>query len=178
MFFNLVASYLLFTSAKSLNEPSGPLESILPVISTFFNLSINFLSLLPPFMWRVLMPNNLLPLTQTVGAMMLLGGIAFSIWGLISLNTSFAIMVQAKSMRQNGAYQVVRHPMYTGYFIQFFGLSLIHLTLAETLFYIISSTLLVTRALLEERKLAENFPSYKEYLGAVPRFFPNFLLKL
>lgn len=86
--------------------------------------------------------------------------------GYLSLSfSSFSVLPTPKTLKKRGLYKIFSHPIYLGIFLTFWGLSLAagsKFGLAYTFFLILP--LNITRAKLEEKKLAEKFgKAYKDY---------------
>jgi len=74
-----------------------------------------------------------------------------------------------------GAYAVVRHPQYTGFFLAYFGEGVVHwptvFSLAAFPIIVIAYVLLARK---EERRMIEKFgDEYREYQRRVPMFLPH-----
>ena len=75
---------------------------------------------------RIFVPNS--DLTGTTGLLLVLLGIAFSIWARLELggNWSSAVTVkQGHTLICRGPYTIVRHPIYTGLLLAFLGVAII-----------------------------------------------------
>lgn len=73
---------------------------------------------------------------------------------------------------ETGVYKFVRHPIYTGLILAFFGYAFISdsgykLVVAALLFL-----LFYFKTFYEEKQLLEKFPDYSEYKKRTGRFFP------
>jgi protein-S-isoprenylcysteine O-methyltransferase Ste14 len=67
---------------------------------------------------------------------------------------------------------MVRHPMYAGYFLTYIGYVLSYPSVTNVCLAIGTLGIQVTRAIMEERVLAQD-PLYREYLRRTPwRFIP------
>jgi protein-S-isoprenylcysteine O-methyltransferase Ste14 len=77
------------------------------------------------------------------------------------------------TLRTDGAYRLVRHPIYTGVLVlgaalALTGRSLLHLAAWAALLGV-----LVVKARFEERLLAARFPDYEDYARRTGRFLPR-----
>lgn len=70
------------------------------------------------------------------------------------------------------AYQIVRHPMYVGWFFAFWCTPT--MTLAHLVFAIATSIYILIAIQLEERDLLEAHPEYRQYREQVPMIVPLF----
>jgi len=73
-------------------------------------------SLLPfalPILSRDLSANAV---SVVLGNLIMISGMAFSVYALFSLGKSFSIIPQARGLVQSGPYRLVRHPLYVGEF--------------------------------------------------------------
>jgi protein-S-isoprenylcysteine O-methyltransferase Ste14 len=101
-------------------------------------------------------------------------GYAIGLWGLWNLGRSFAIMVAVRRVVMGGPYRYLRHPMYFGYLLELAGLLLSSLTPAMLLLGAGFVLLMVARARLEEERLAEADPAYRDYMQRTGFLFPRF----
>jgi protein-S-isoprenylcysteine O-methyltransferase Ste14 len=122
-------------------------------------------NLMPP-QWRV----------PAAGAAIVISmvGYAIAIWGLCNLGRSFAIMVAVRKVVTAGPYNYVRHPMYLGYVIELIGLLLSSFSLGMLLLGAGFILLMVNRARLEEERLVEADPAYRDYMQRTGFLFPRF----
>jgi methanethiol S-methyltransferase len=67
-------------------------------------------------------------------------------------------------------YQLVRHPMMTGFFLAL--LATPQMTAGHLLFALLSCGYIVVGVRLEERDLSASLPEYRKYAAATPRFAP------
>ncbi|MEP6668529.1 MAG: methyltransferase [Chthoniobacter sp.] len=104
-------------------------------------------------------------------------GYVISICGLCNLGRSFAILVAVRRVVTKGPYTYVRHPMYLGYLIELLGLLLSSFSPAMLLLGAGFVYLMVTRARLEEERLSEADPAYRDYMRRTGFLFPHFRSK-
>ncbi|MBM3463174.1 MAG: isoprenylcysteine carboxylmethyltransferase family protein [Armatimonadetes bacterium] len=92
---------------------------------------------------------------------------------MLTLGRSFGITVAARKAVTGGVYRFIRHPVYVGEMIAVAGVTIWRfspLGVAAFLTFVICQCY---RAILEERKLSETFPEYREYVQRTGRFFPR-----
>lgn len=77
----------------------------------------------------------------------------------------------APAFRLPWPYQLVRHPMMTGFFLAFLAAPL--MTAGHLLFALLSCGYIVVAVRLEERDLTEAHHAYRGYAAATPRFLPR-----
>jgi protein-S-isoprenylcysteine O-methyltransferase Ste14 len=85
---------------------------------------------------------------------------AYSVW---YLRHAFSIEPEARRLITGGPYQAARHPVYLGYFGQYFGMWLLFPTIQFAAALLIWFLLMADRMRNEERVLARTFPEYEQY---------------
>lgn len=100
-----------------------------------------------------------------IGLMISILGVIIWILGFLTLKGSFAISPKAKKLVTRGIYEHLRHPIYNGIILTFFGLGLAKGSLISLLFTIfILYPFLKYRSRLEERTLTQTFgKEYEDY---------------
>ena len=83
---------------------------------------------------------------------------------------------QIEPFIETGIYRYIRHPMYSGILLIFFGMpaqsvNSLNLYVSITLYFVIGSR-------LEERRMLADHPEYKEYRKRVPAFIPWKIMKI
>ena len=129
-------------------------------------LAAHGLALLSPLFW------NWEPVFFLFLAIVICGG-AINLIGLITLRRAFTIMSEAREFIHRGIFKLVRHPLYAGHFVMFFGYLMFHLYGFTILLYLCFLAGQYLRARIEEDKLAEVFPEYEGYRRATGMFFPR-----
>ena len=112
--------------------------------------------------WRIL----------AVSEALLVGGLAFSIYGAASLRESFGLAPEARALVTSGAYRLVRHPIYLGELVAATGALLPVLAPATILVFAVFCACLFARVVLEERVLRAACSQYEEYRGRTPALVP------
>ena len=82
-------------------------------------------------------------------------------------------MSEARELIVSGIFRYVRHPLYTGHFIMFFGSLLLRLHPVSIGLYLLFCIGQVVRARIEEAKLQRAFPRYEAYRRQTGMFFPR-----
>jgi len=110
-----------------------------------------------------------------VGLILTLLGFYFSLWALWHLRGSFAIMAEVRSPVSSGPYRYVRHPLYLGESLSMLGLCLAMGTARALLFWAVLTGMQLTRARIEEGKLARQFDDYRVYRQRTRFVLPGLL---
>jgi protein-S-isoprenylcysteine O-methyltransferase Ste14 len=98
---------------------------------------------------------------------------ATMVWGYMSLNRSFAVMAEARELRQAGAYRFVRHPVYASQLACGLVVLLWRHAWWSVPVWLVFFWAQNTRAREEEAVLTRAFPEYAEYVRTTSRFFPG-----
>jgi len=101
-----------------------------------------------------------------LGSALQIGGTLFAIYGKVVLGRSFGIVAANRGIVVEGAYRIVRHPIYLGYLLTHVGFLLANWSARNVALYIIEYFFQVSRILAEERLLKED-ESYRAYTGRV-----------
>jgi protein-S-isoprenylcysteine O-methyltransferase Ste14 len=104
------------------------------------------------------------------------GGL-INLTGLLTLRKAFTIMSEARMLIDRGIFSLVRHPLYAGHFVMFFGYLLFHLYWYTCVLYLAFVSGQYVRARIEEHKLLAAFPRYAEYRRDTGMFFPRLCKK-
>lgn len=145
----LSAALFVFRSAP-VTVSRDPLDWFFAVVGTFLPL----LSI--PASWGVLpAAKNLIVL-----------GLFLQIFGLLSLNRSYALVAAKRQIKTKGMYRFVRHPLYASYLVLTTGYILSNTTWWNFLLYVMSLGFLFVRLAREEKHLAAD-PVYVEYAQRV-----------
>ena len=104
--------------------------------------------------------------------LIVLGGM-INLVGLLTMRKAFTIMSEARTLITRGIFNYVRHPLYAGHFIMFFGSMLLRLQAASIALYLIFLITQIVRAHIEERKLLAAFDEYEPYRRQTGMFWPR-----
>jgi hypothetical protein len=102
----------------------------------------------------------------------IIGGGLINLTGLLTLRSAFTIMSEARVLIRQGIFSRIRHPLYAGHFIMFFGYLMFHLYWYTCILYIVFVLGQYLRARIEEHKLSDAFPEYSDYMRTTGMFFP------
>lgn len=104
-------------------------------------------------------------------------GCIILVLALLQLNKNvspFPTPKDTADLIQNGLYALVRHHIYTGIIILFFGYGIYESSAFKLLITFFLWTLFYFKTQYEEFQLQRKFPEYNAYKSKVGRFFPNF----
>ncbi len=169
IYLGYVASYV--SRVKAVDIAKGFMETAFPIIVAGTPL---FLSFFPYSLPRWIKYGSAHHATYYLATMVLIvaGGL-LNLIGLLTLRRAFTIMTEARTLITRGIFGFIRHPLYTGHFIMFFGSMLLRLDWTATGLYLFFLVGQVMRAKLEERKLSRVFPEYDHYRRSTGMFFPK-----
>ena len=113
------------------------------------------------------------PINGSMGASLMLFGLAVHVAAKLSLLRSFGLVAADRGIKVRGLYALVRHPMYLGYIVSHIGFLIVAPTLWNLAVYLAAWTLMIARVFAEERVLSAN-PDYRSYMTRVRyRFLPG-----
>ena len=84
----------------------------------------------------------------------------------------FPTPVSQGTLIQSGLYKNIRHPVYTGLLLFFFGYAIWEVSFYRLSIAILLLLLFYFKSRYEERLLVEKFPDYRDYKKRSYRFFP------
>ena len=93
-------------------------------------------------------------------------GLGLVVVGKMALGRSFGLVPANRGVVVRGPYNLVRHPIYTGYLITHIGFLMAHPTPWNAGVFLIADIALVLRALMEERILSADM-EYQQYCRRV-----------
>lgn len=155
LFAVLILAFLCRTNP--VNRSSGVQEIIIPLVGS----ALPFALLLSPPS-PLVTGNRLLFFTLIWG---MTAATILTVAGMWNLRRSFSITVEARSLVTSGLYRTIRHPIYTGEMLAALAVTLIRLSLPNLFIMALFAAIQIYRSRMEERKLAEVFPEYLEYLA-------------
>jgi len=113
------------------------------------------------------------PLLQTISLIGQTVGISATIFALASLGKSFGIVPANRSIKTNGAYRWIRHPLYSAELLFLAAFVLGHPSFANLIKGALITVGQIVRVLAEEKLLAMD-PAYRSYRAHVRyRFIPH-----
>jgi len=131
-----------------------PASAFFTVGATFYFLALSFA---PPE--RVI-------ISERTGLLIESTGILWAILAKLSLGRSFGLLPADRGIVTRGAYRLVRHPVYLGYFIYHLGYLLTNLGPRNVIVFALLYTFQVIRVIREEGLLRAN-PEYQAYCRKV-----------
>jgi protein-S-isoprenylcysteine O-methyltransferase Ste14 len=174
----LLSAHLIFLSAGALRILRGQRAHQLVASAPWW------IQYYPPLVWLPFVVAYIQPLAidldqtlQLVGLAIAAASAAFAAWAMWSLGRSYGIRMdifEGHSLKTDGPYAIVRHPMYLGIILFHLGASLAlqsPLLLAVTALIVVPFTAI--RIAAEDRVLREAFDDrYLRYAEHVPTLIP------
>ncbi len=109
------------------------------------------------------------------GVVIFVIGAFITITAALQLNfnlSPFPSPLPGSKLIENGVYRFIRHPIYTGLILSFFGFAIISDSGYRILITAVLFLLFYFKTIYEEKRLIEKFPNYLEYKSRSGRFFP------
>jgi protein-S-isoprenylcysteine O-methyltransferase Ste14 len=166
--------FLLLLARRTLAPPRSLKDVLVPLAVSFFYFSYEAIPWLPALLQKNLCPVRLQTFFTFFGLFLNLMGLTVALCSVASLGRSFGVFIEVKNIVTNGTYRWARHPMYSGYICLITGIGLVNFSLAYFILVPINVALISYRAGLEEERLSEYSPEYREYRSRTGRFFPKF----
>jgi protein-S-isoprenylcysteine O-methyltransferase Ste14 len=171
---NFSVGILLLLGRRAAVPPQNLKDVLVPLVTSFFNLTYNCTRWFPASVQKNLCPPDLQTPFAVTGLLLGVIGSLVALWGILYLGRSFGVLVVVRKVIFGGPYQWVRHPMYLGYLGMLAGLILANFSLAYFSLVPIHMALLLYRARLEESRLSEYSAEYREYRKRTGFIFPKF----
>lgn len=114
-------------------------------------------------------------IAQILGLILALLGVGIAFWGVNSLGRNLTAVPKPKQnaqMVQQGAYRLVRHPIYSGVILAGFGWSLLNNSLLALLVAVILFIFFDIKSRKEEGWLVEKYENYAVYQRQVKKLIP------
>lgn len=115
-------------------------------------------------------------LVQVAGVAVTVLGAAMSVWGFISLGdalTPYPKPLARATLHRQGAFKLMRHPIYAGVLLASFGWALWWLSWAGGLYVIVLVVFFDRKAAHEEIWLRQHYKEYPDYQAKVKKFIPG-----
>ena len=157
--------------ARAVSTARGIMETAFPVVIAGLPVLMSLAPYSLPRHVPLASPRHVYYYVAIMG-LIALGG-ALNLIGLLHLRRAFTIMAEARRLVTTGIFRHIRHPLYTGHLIMFFGSLLLRPHGYTLLLYGLFVLGQVHRARIEERKLAGVFPEYDAYRRRTGMFFPR-----
>jgi len=156
----VIVSALFLRRSKAKLETQDPWDWASAVVATW--LPVHFNAAEPVADW----------ISYVAGPMQLLGT-AGMLFAISELSTSFGIVPANRGIKTQGAYQLVRHPLYLAELLTVSGFVLMNYSASNGMLLVILVSLQVQRIVNEERLLRQE-AEYEGYCAHVPyRLVPH-----
>ena len=169
IFFGYIASYV--SRARAVSVAQGFMEVAFPFMVAGLPVIMSFMPYSLP-RWLPFSSGYHLSFYVAIMGLIVLGGM-INLVGLLTMRRAFTIMSEARTLITGGIFRYVRHPLYSGHFIMFFGSLLLRLHIVTVLLYALFLGTQVIRARIEERKLSAVFEEYAAYQRQTGMFWPR-----
>jgi protein-S-isoprenylcysteine O-methyltransferase Ste14 len=165
---------ILFVNRRPAHLPKDLAHIMVPLAMSYYFLLYPAVDFLPAPLRDSLLPAAWRVPAAAAAVLVAILGYSVTLWGLFSLRRSFALFVAVRNVVSAGPYAYVRHPMYLGYILELVGLILA--SFSPGMLILGAGFLLITfsRAHLEEARLVEATPGYREYMNRTGFLFPRF----
>jgi len=173
-FLLLFTGLTLLLNRRPTHLPTKLIHITVPLAMSYYTFFYGMIDKLPEDLRENLLPAQWQFPAAVAAVIISIVGYAISFWGICNLGRSFAVLVAVRQMVTSGPYSYVRHPMYLGYLVELLGFLLSSLSLGMLLLAAGFVLLMVVRAQLEEERLVEAYPSYRDYMQRTGFLFPRF----
>jgi protein-S-isoprenylcysteine O-methyltransferase Ste14 len=174
LLFDIFTGLVLLFGRRVAVLPKDVKDLLVPLVTTFFYLLYEASRHLPAWLSENPCPMAWQAACLTGGLFLNFFGLSIAIWSTLSLGRSFGVLIEVRKVVTEGAYQWVRHPIYFGYLFFISGFLATNFSIAFFILVPVHIALMVYRARLEETRLAEFSPEYREYQKRTGFLFPKF----
>lgn len=111
-----------------------------------------------------------------IAVVLLITGAFISLVAVLQLHVNlspFPSPMPGAKLITTGIFKYIRHPIYTGIFLAFFGFSFFYDSVYKLLISIVLLLLFYFKSNYEEKQLIKMFPEYQKYALQTGRFFPK-----
>lgn len=112
-------------------------------------------------------------LSSLLAGALAVSGVALIVAGLVSLRWRAAAPSLRDTLVRSGLYAHIRHPLYSGMFLELAGLFLWLPSQGMLVACLLGVFWIILQARLEEMDLLQRLPAYKDYMQQVPPFVPR-----
>ncbi|MGD0342993.1 MAG: isoprenylcysteine carboxylmethyltransferase family protein [Bacteroidales bacterium] len=116
-------------------------------------------------------------LAQIMGWLLILAGAVIIVIALVCIRIKAAAPSIGDTLVKKGIYSIIRHPIHSGTFLEFFGLLILWPSLYTGIAFVLGIIWIFIQTKFEEKDLIKRIPEYRDYLKQVPRFFPSLFWK-
>lgn len=172
--------FLVYWQVKAVDTKSTvrlerPLSRIVRSLVFLAAIALLMLGNLPaPILYRAILPQGLL--SFFTGATLTVAGLLFAIWAREQLGRNWSRSVTVKQDHElitSGPYAVVRHPIYTGILVGFFGSAVAQGQVRSLVAFLLVSAVLYAKLRLEEQWMRSHFgETYAVYAQRVAALVP------
>ena len=153
---------LLFARRPPTAGASGIAPRVAAILGTY--LSVGLLMLPRP---------ALPPALLAVSTSLILAGMAFALYALLSLGSSISMMAEARKLVTSGPYSIVRHPLYVAEEIAGLGVLIQFFSVWAVLIAVLQFCCQLYRMQCEENVLSGAFDDYQSYKARTFRMIPG-----
>jgi protein-S-isoprenylcysteine O-methyltransferase Ste14 len=111
-------------------------------------------------------------LTTIIGWGLIFSGGIIIISALYTIRGKAAAQSAGDALVYKGLYSIVRHPVYSGTFLEFAGLLILWPSFTVGIAFITGTLWIAVQSKLEELDLQKRIEGYSDYMKITPPFFP------